>query len=335
MPTGLPKETVLLPAQSGQRLDAALVVLFPDLGVRARRRLWDWCRIIVDGRPRPPGFVVQQGQVVRVEQAEAARYESARPEAGPAQAEHTLLPRLVAASPDYLAFAKPAGLHAAHIRGGMGESLEKLVFERWQEMSGSWRASKAAEPQEQLPEILCGQTCIFLTRLDRGTSGLVLAARSEDAAARFRQWEEAGEVLKSYYAIVTGALAESLTLDRELLTADRQVTKVLEAQAGATRTTTATPFGPVRLASQAEAPAEQTLEQTLVRVQIQRGARHQIRAHLAFAGYPLWGDVLYGGPATANGMFYLHHAVVALPGFQAEAPLPPWPRGVFCSTSRQ
>ena len=316
MPEALPKEAVLLPAQSGQRLDAALAVLFPDLGVRGRRRLWDWCRITVNGRPRPPGFVVGQGQVVRVEQAEAASHETARLEVGSAQAGYPVLPRLVAVSAEYLAFAKPAGLHTAHIRGGAGVSLETLVMAHWQDI-----VRNTPELAEHLPDSICPQTCIFLTRLDRGTSGLVLAARSERAATKFRRMEEAGEVLKRYYAVVDGILTEELVMDMALLTADRRVTKALQDQAECTRTTTATPLGPVRWAGQ----AEETAGQTLVSVQIQRGARHQIRVHLASAGYPLWGDVLYGGTATAKGMFFLHHAAVAMPGFRAEASLPAWP----------
>ena len=305
----LPREVTLSPAQSGQRLDAALSALFPSLGVRGRRRLWDWCLITVNGKPRPAGYVVRQGEVVRVSQGGSTASITAQAGEVP-----PLLPGLAAVSPDYLAFAKPSGLHTVHIEGGAGENLETLALAHWQEI-----LHNTPKLREFLPDILCAHTCIFLTRLDRGTSGLVLAARSKNAAARFRQMEEAGDVKKSYYAVIDGALIEELRIGKALLTADRQVTKVLEAQAEPTRITTIRPLGPVRLASRPEA----STKQTLVQAQIQRGARHQIRAHLASAGFPLWGDPLYGNELAGKEGFFLHHAAVAFPEFQAVMPLPP------------
>ena len=61
---------------------------------------------------------------------------------------------------------------------------------------------------------------------------------------------------------------------------------------------------------------------TLLQITIQRGARHQIRAHLAAAGHPIVGDHLYG--RHPGRVMYLHHAAISLPGFEAQCP-PPWP----------
>jgi len=65
---------------------------------------------------------------------------------------------------------------------------------------------------------------------------------------------------------------------------------------------------------------------TLVRVRIQAGARHQIRAHLAAANLPIVGDPLYGDPESPlEARLYLHHRRLEFLDFKAFCP-PPWLR---------
>jgi hypothetical protein len=60
---------------------------------------------------------------------------------------------------------------------------------------------------------------------------------------------------------------------------------------------------------------------SLVLCRIRLGARHQIRAHLAAAGHPLFGDGLYGDRAAPCPL--LHHIRLDMPDFSASCP-PPW-----------
>jgi len=60
---------------------------------------------------------------------------------------------------------------------------------------------------------------------------------------------------------------------------------------------------------------------SLVRLGLRGGRRHQLRVHLAHAGHPLVGDVLYGGPPSSRTL--LHAKRLTLPGrATVEAPLP-------------
>ncbi len=69
---------------------------------------------------------------------------------------------------------------------------------------------------------------------------------------------------------------------------------------------------------------------TIVAVTPRTGSRHQIRVHLADAGFPIVGDHLYGGPETAAlapGRFWLHLGSLALDSpasghIKVTAPLP-------------
>lgn len=189
----------------------------------------------------------------------------------------------------YAALDKPAGLHSAALAGGGGPSLEAM-----------------------LPALFPGESPVLLNRLDCLTSGIVLVGMGQ-AAARAFQALAPGSVLKEYLAVVQGDLAETLVLKRRLDTDDRRRTRVLGRL-------DPDPRGWTHVWPEAALRAGRTL----VRVRIQAGARHQIRAHLAAAGLPIVGDPLYGeGACEADARLLLHHQRMEFQGFRAFCP-PPW-----------
>jgi 23S rRNA pseudouridine1911/1915/1917 synthase len=147
-------------------------------------------------------------------------------------------------------------------------------------------------------------------RLGRGTSGLVLLARTPTARrAVTTAWREA-RVEKRYLALVSGVPAE------ELFTVDTPIGPVPHPR-----------LGEVHAVSEHGKPSTshvRTLatrrDATLVEVTIPTGRPHQIRIHLAAAGHPLVGDPLYGTgglplaePALpGEGGFWLHSHRLAL-----------------------
>ena len=194
----------------------------------------------------------------------------------------------VAKNADYAVFYKPGGLHTAKIAGSASASLEGML-------------SCHTPP------------LVLLSRLDRDTSGLVPAAFSPNAAKQFKEMEAAAQVRKEYVTLVRGSLHQPLLLQNTLDTNNRKTTRVLDTfSEDATRFTEIRPL-PL------PAPVENA---TLAVATIMRGARHQIRAHLAFAGHPIIGDDLYG-ENDFTGPLYLHHARLTFPGLTAFAP-PPW-----------
>ena len=193
-----------------------------------------------------------------------------------------------------------------------GDSLEELLAETWQERF-------TARP-------------ILLNRLDLLTSGIVLVAFSQDALRQYQDWEQTRQVRKTYYALVHGAAGTDLRLTRRLDMDSRIKTRVLDKEdpdsARHTTARTLTVFsGPEAAALAASLGLETASEtMTLLQISIQRGARHQIRAHLADAGHPIVGDHLYG--RHPGRIMYLHHAAIGLPDFDAQCP-PPWPRALL------
>jgi 23S rRNA pseudouridine1911/1915/1917 synthase len=135
-----------------------------------------------------------------------------------------------------------------------------------------------------------------LHRLGRGTSGLVLFAASPRARQALSHEFRTGSIRKTYRALVEGTgMPETFAVEVPIGRVPYQ------------------PVGYLYAASDAGVPArsecrvcwqDSAAGRTLLEVVIPTGRPHQIRIHLAAAGYPLIGDPLYvagGTPRPATG----------------------------------
>lgn len=120
-------------------------------------------------------------------------------------------------------------------------------------------------------------------RLGRGTSGLVLFARTDGARRAVAAEWRAGRVEKEYRALVTGRPA------LEAFTVDAPIGLVPHPRLGQVHA--ASPLGKPAVSHVRVLAARDG--QALVAVTIPTGRPHQIRIHLAAAGHPLVGDPLY------------------------------------------
>ncbi|HYO73762.1 MAG TPA: RluA family pseudouridine synthase [Archangium sp.] len=180
-----------------------------------------------------------------------------------------------------LAVLKPSGLPMMPGGNFLANTLLRVVRERFPEASP-------------------------LHRLGRGTSGLVLFARTHDAAAKLsRAWRE-HEVDKRYRALSSGVATE----ERYDITAP--IGMVAHPRLGLTHG-----VAPGGRASRSHARVlERRTASTLFEVDIQTGRPQQIRIHLAAIGHPLEGDPLYGAggvplagePGLPGDLGYLLHS---------------------------
>ena len=116
-------------------------------------------------------------------------------------------------------------------------------------------------------------------RLDRGTSGVLVFARTRQAAATLTASFESREVDKRYLALVRGEPAASGTIDHP-------IPRSVETGAGAPRVPAVTHYRLV---------ARSTVDRcSLVLAIPETGRVHQVRRHLRHLGHPLVGDVNYG-----------------------------------------
>jgi 23S rRNA pseudouridine955/2504/2580 synthase len=198
-----------------------------------------------------------------------------------------------------IAFNKPAGL-AVQAGSGVALSLDDLM--------AAFAKSNGKRPR-------------LVHRLDQGTSGVIVAARTQPVAAKLSEAFAGRDVQKTYLALVKGRLPSA-----ETGVADASLVKVEEG--GKSRMIIARPD---RKGAQAARTGWRVLarqdEFGLMQMAPETGRMHQIRVHLMSLGCPILGDALYGeGQATAPRLM-LHAAKLDLAHPEGErlvieAPLP-------------
>ena len=234
----------------------------------------------VNGRRCRKGLSLTASDVVEVERSGGASAIVPNPD----------LPLRVLYQDDEMLVVDKPGLLPCHpLRAGETETLMNAVVARF---------PQAAEAG---PKPLEGG---LFHRLDNGTSGAVMVALTPAAFARLHAALRSKQIVRSYLALVEGDVKRALRLDSPIAHHPRNQRKMIVVDdprmaAKLKARPALTVITPIRKAGRF----------TLLEVLPRTGNRHQIRVHLADAGFPLAGDELYGGPALAAlppGRFFLH-----------------------------
>jgi len=282
----------VLEDDAGQRLDRFLTARITSLGRNLAGHLCKDGKVRVDGRRQRKSFLVQAGMLVTLLDSGL----------GDAQALVDLDLNIVYEDERIVVVDKRAGVPCAALPGREGDTLAGALLARFSEMSGV--GFNAREPG-------------LVHRLDTQTSGLVLAAKDQEAFDDLRAALSRGLVEKRYLAIVPAGVLPSegtVELPLEHDTRDRRKVRV-SAAAGA------------RPRSTRFLVLEERGAFALVEASATSAFRHQIRVHLASQGAPLVGDVLYGGIPHGAPRHALHASYIAGAGekvarFLAVSPLP-------------
>lgn len=259
----------------GRRIDTVLRRVLSRLPLSRIYRALRAGEIRMDGARAKPGARVRAGAVIEV----AARLldqgsgevESPSADPGPVQA------MIVARTGHLLVLNKPKGIP---VQGGSNLGTRPL-----DEMVRAYLAGSGASLSFRPGP---------LHRLDRNTSGLVVFSVSIEGARRFSAAIRDGRLRKYYLALLGGRLTGT-EVWRDPLVRDpvRRLTRVSNASGKA-----------VREAETRVTPLLAGREATLALCRLVTGRAHQIRAHAAAHGLPLYGDRKYGG--TGDGGYLLH-----------------------------
>jgi 23S rRNA pseudouridine1911/1915/1917 synthase len=257
-----PREVAVAAEHDGLRLDTFLAGVMPDQSRSFIQKL------VKDGRVTvPPGTAskpLRASTPVRAGQ----RFLVEVPDPDPATAEPEDLPlTILYEDSDVVVIDKPAGMVVHPGAGHSGGTVVNALLHHVEDLSGIGG--------ELRPGIV--------HRLDRGTSGVMVAAKNDPAHQELSRQFHDREVEKEYIALVWGLVQPGKRIDapigRDPNDRQKMSTRARRARSAVTRVTWALNLRGV----------------TLVHVAIHTGRTHQIRVHLNSIGHPIVGDPTYGG----------------------------------------
>ncbi len=161
-------------------------------------------------------------------------------------------------------------------------------------------------------EIAAKEGVPLLHRLDRETSGLLILVKDEAFQEKAIEAFRRHEVRKTYVAWVEGVVAEEMRIDAPLLTIRRGGSALSKVSKKGKEARTIIE------------PLEVHGKRTKLKVTIQTGRTHQIRAHLRYAGFPIIGDKKYGGREHKRMLLHAYHINLLGYDFTADTPKDFW-----------
>lgn len=262
-------------AEVGARCDAVVALHCPTSTKTLIRRAIAAGKATVNGRPVGKGDKLRWGDHVAVDGLREAAEVCARPDSA-------MSLDVVYADTDLVAVNKPSGMACHPLDADEMGTVANGLVARYPEM--------VAVGDSPL-------TAGVLHRLDGETSGVVLAARSQDAFETLRRQFQAQQVCKRYMALVEGIVVAPARLEHQLAHRPSFRGRMVDAASLAhpdRAMWAVTEYHPVRHIG----------NRTLLDITIRTGVTHQIRCQLALAGHPVVGDTRYDAAPVAG--FYRH-----------------------------
>jgi 23S rRNA pseudouridine1911/1915/1917 synthase len=278
----------------GERLDKAIAEQVPDLSRAMAQRLIKSGAVTVAGQSTKPSYLVQEGDEISV--------------CIPAEAPAPVLPEdipldIIYEDSSLLVVNKPAGMVVHPAAGHPSGTLVNAILAHDPSLANVGGADRAG----------------IVHRLDKDTSGLILIAKDEATRDALQRQFKRRQVTKTYLALVEGPVSPREGIIEAPVGRDkRQRKRMAVVQRGR----------PARTMYRA---IEYFENHTLLEVRPHTGRTHQVRVHLAWMGYPIVGDAVYGyrRQPLLKSRHFLHAAELRFTHpatseeVQFKAPLPP------------
>jgi len=250
-------EFLIAESESGERLDLFLAKQELFLTRSQVKRVTDEGKVWVNNERAKPGYRLRAGDRVSIKKEDPRKY-SLAPEEIPLD--------VIFEDSAVIVIDKPPGMVVHPAAGNYSGTLVNALLFHCRDLSGIGGILRPG----------------IVHRLDKYTSGLIVAAKSDVAhrglAAQFKEHL----VTKVYKALVHGAVKEdgviNLSIGRHPVDGKKMSTNSRRGKEALTRWSVVELYGPA----------------TLLDVKIETGRTHQIRVHLNALGHPVVGDSVYG-----------------------------------------
>jgi len=254
----IPLTFSISPANAGERLDAFLASQIEGWSRVRLQRLIDDADVLVNGRAAKPSYKLRINDQIEVELI-ASPTTAFAPENIPID--------VVYEDDELIVVNKPAGMVVHPAAGADSGTLANALAFHFQQLSTTGGSARPG----------------IVHRLDKGTSGLLVVAKTESAHEHLANQFRAREVFKSYIALVHGQVEKGAgEVDQPIARDPRNRTRMAVVRGG-------------RSALSIYRVRQRFDRFTLLDVQLKTGRTHQIRVHLGWLKHPVVGDEAYGG----------------------------------------
>ncbi len=263
----LPRRFSVSAVHGGQRVDKVLALLLPEVS-RSRIRQWIEANAVrVNGATPRPRDEVFEGDVIDLDPPPA-------PEAQALRAEPMAL-AIVHEDDEIIVVDKPPGLVVHPAAGNWSGTLLNGLLAHDAELARLPRAG-------------------IVHRLDAGTSGLMVVARTLRAQTELVRQLQARSVTREYWAIVFGEAPPAVTIDALIGRDPRNPLRFKVSHAAGAR-------GARTHVRRVQTVACDAAKLSWIACRLDTGRTHQIRVHLESIGHPLVGDPVYNKSAPRTG----------------------------------
>lgn len=255
--------------QSGQRIDRFLASAFEEFSRSAIQEMINKGNIVVLRDQKSAGkiknsFILKENDKIEINLEPREKLE--------VLPDDSVKFEIIYDDPDYIIINKPAGLVVHPGNGHPDKTLVNGLLARFPEIE------KLKELNRMRPGIV--------HRLDKNTSGIMIAAKNKRALLHFKSEFESRNVKKTYIALLHGNLKKKSDIIEGYMSRNKknpiQRTLFLSHVDGS------------KFSSTKYKVIKRFKNYTLVEVFPETGRMHQIRVHFASIGHPIVGDILYG-----------------------------------------
>jgi 23S rRNA pseudouridine1911/1915/1917 synthase len=265
------------PQDEGKRIDTFLADKFPDHSRSYFQKLIISGKVLLNRMSTKPRIILKEGDRIQVIFAEQKLESLPKPEKMPLD--------IIYEDANVIIINKPAGIVVHPAAGNESGTIVNALIQRFPEITEAISSN----------ELLARQRPGLVHRLDKDTSGVLVAAKNSRTMHSISRQIQHRDIKKIYMAICLGWPKENSGRLINYLGRDKKNRQKM-TEVGADRGKEA--ISEYRVVDHFLGPDNAKI--SLIEFDIKTGRTHQIRVQSSTIGYPIIGDIIYGNKISLN-----------------------------------